>query len=997
MGGMQRRNRAASSAVLAMCLAVSACSAGGGDVTSSTSEASDEVVDEVVDEGSPTTLAETDASEPIEDTVPDDVEGSGDPQESPAAAVGTVVLASDDLLPTGGSRSVFTLTNVATGERNLAEVVATTNEGGRLELELPVGTYRVEPVGPTISDTASWTVGVMSATEVEVVAPSGADAGGVAQIDFGVDVEVADLDLQVERVTATEVDLSWSARADITVDGYVLRRTDGSEPAATVGDGVAIDLDGPSSTSTTIAGLDPESESTFTLFGLDAAGDETTPRSVTITTSELYGEAPAYALRPNAVVPGDFEALRAESLGNGLVRVTLTADDVDRASTSVIPGVSDEVFEDGGCVVGAPFLVSYEVAEENSFYGVITACEQGPVGLRQADTSTTAIVDTEVPVSAVFSYLSVHDRSEATCIDLAAGQDVAPDDPGCAAGDDRDGDGLSDAIETLIGTDPADPDSDGDTVSDADEHFAHGTDPLNADTDFDTMSDSEELESATNPLHADTDGDGCWDPGELAVGRNPLDASDAGGQCDEPDGPLGWVSAVDRSRHESLASDDADGAEFDTDELDVDQDVPVEDEEVDPSPVEDLEPPDDLGGGDVQVTLLWASGDDLDLYVSEPGGQQIFYGAPSSPNGGALDVDDRGGACDDTTTRAENVFWETDAPSGSYTVDIDRYSGCGDTATAQLQVRVGGELIIDETVDVDSFEQITFEVDSAAPRGFRHASVEDARPAPAVAPFTNGSAASSRTTGLDCEGEGSFVADLRPYIGPNYNAKFEVKSTQVSWNIEGGVQATINPLFDLNGEFKCAIDLSRFKRSFQITTVPVPINFTLEPTVSAGISGSVVIEGPKLGPVLGFRSIGSAGAESYDCGPFGVLTCYRSPMLTQHTGPYTKFHVGSVTAQITGELKINLGAKAEIAVGIDNFLATGKAGFGFQIDPVAATLTVAAGTNTCIGGSVGASLEVTLEAAVKFFFIFDEDWSIPLFDTSVPYPGAEFEIGECPD
>jgi len=121
---------------------------------------------------------------------------------------------------------------------------------------------------------------------------------------------------------------------------------------------------------------------------------------------------------------------------------------------------------------------------------------------------------------------------------------------------DRDGDGLSDEDEGALGTDPTDPDSDDDGLTDLDEALgpdgtlANGdeSDPLDADTDDDGLSDGDELIAGadgvpgtgdeTDPLVADTDGDGVDDGTELGVtsgvaggasdGGVPFDGTDAG-------------------------------------------------------------------------------------------------------------------------------------------------------------------------------------------------------------------------------------------------------------------------------------------------------------------------------------------------------------------------------------------------------------------------------------------------------------------------------------
>jgi len=64
---------------------------------------------------------------------------------------------------------------------------------------------------------------------------------------------------------------------------------------------------------------------------------------------------------------------------------------------------------------------------------------------------------------------------------------------------DTDADGISDAEEEKIGTDPRDADSDHDGLRDYEEIFVYGTDPLDPDTDRDGISDGEEVSLGYNP------------------------------------------------------------------------------------------------------------------------------------------------------------------------------------------------------------------------------------------------------------------------------------------------------------------------------------------------------------------------------------------------------------------------------------------------------------------------------------------------------------------
>ena len=91
---------------------------------------------------------------------------------------------------------------------------------------------------------------------------------------------------------------------------------------------------------------------------------------------------------------------------------------------------------------------------------------------------------------------------------------------------DTDGGGEADGAETRAGRDPLDPkddltaDPDDDGLINARELFLK-TDPTKADTDGDGLKDKEELVRGTNPLSADTDDDGSADGKEVELGTNP--------------------------------------------------------------------------------------------------------------------------------------------------------------------------------------------------------------------------------------------------------------------------------------------------------------------------------------------------------------------------------------------------------------------------------------------------------------------------------------------
>lgn len=80
--------------------------------------------------------------------------------------------------------------------------------------------------------------------------------------------------------------------------------------------------------------------------------------------------------------------------------------------------------------------------------------------------------------------------------------------------EDPDGDGLTNLAEVEWNTSILHNDTDRDGLSDSAEVDVHGTTPTNEDTDGDSLSDGEELNLGTDPLEPDTDGDGIIDGNE---------------------------------------------------------------------------------------------------------------------------------------------------------------------------------------------------------------------------------------------------------------------------------------------------------------------------------------------------------------------------------------------------------------------------------------------------------------------------------------------------
>lgn len=85
----------------------------------------------------------------------------------------------------------------------------------------------------------------------------------------------------------------------------------------------------------------------------------------------------------------------------------------------------------------------------------------------------------------------------------------------------------------------------------------------------------------------------------------------------------------------------------------------------------------DAEAGEVEIALMWNTSDDLDLHVTAPSGEEIYFSNPKSDCGGWLDVDmnvseSRG---DFSLQPVEHIRWlEGEAPEGEYHVYVKLYT-----------------------------------------------------------------------------------------------------------------------------------------------------------------------------------------------------------------------------------------------------------------------------------------------------------------------------------
>ena len=97
--------------------------------------------------------------------------------------------------------------------------------------------------------------------------------------------------------------------------------------------------------------------------------------------------------------------------------------------------------------------------------------------------------------------------------------------------------------------------------------------------------------------------------------------------------------------------------------------------------------------GVIQIGLSWDSTSDIDLHVTDPYGEEIYYSNPTSNSGGYLDRDDTDGY------GPENIYWTSNIPTGNYSISLVYYSPF-DGPVTDCVVKIINGLGISQSYDV---------------------------------------------------------------------------------------------------------------------------------------------------------------------------------------------------------------------------------------------------------------------------------------------------------
>ena len=98
--------------------------------------------------------------------------------------------------------------------------------------------------------------------------------------------------------------------------------------------------------------------------------------------------------------------------------------------------------------------------------------------------------------------------------------------------------------------------------------------------------------------------------------------------------------------------------------------------------------------GQIQVTVAWNGSSDIDLHVTDPQGEEIYFGHRQSASGGQLDHD-ANAACNASQPTVENVYWSNpNPPRGQYNARVVAYAMCSTPQMpVTLSISVGGRVI----------------------------------------------------------------------------------------------------------------------------------------------------------------------------------------------------------------------------------------------------------------------------------------------------------------
>jgi len=244
---------------------------------------------------------------------------------------------------------------------------------------------------------------------------------------------------------------------------------------------------------------------------------------------------------PPQQIPAPTNPRKADTDGDGMpddYEIDISTNDPDHPLDPLAPDADQDRNPDDQFATNLEEYYAYDQDGD----GLTTADEQtGGTDPRNFDTDGDGLVDGAGGVVATSAYPGGVDADGDNFVDGEADLGTDPRNP------DSDSDLLPDGWEVLNGTDPNDPvgvngaggDIDGDGISNLDEYLGR------SDADADGLSDEvetntgvyvDENDTGTDPQNPDTDGDGLPDGWEVAAGIDPNDPTGDNGADGDIDG-----------------------------------------------------------------------------------------------------------------------------------------------------------------------------------------------------------------------------------------------------------------------------------------------------------------------------------------------------------------------------------------------------------------------------------------------------------------------------
>ncbi|RKH40011.1 hypothetical protein D7Y23_35435 [Corallococcus sp. AB050B] len=409
--------------------------------------------------------------------------------------------------------------------------------------------------------------------------------------------------------------------------------TDGTTTSTTATSTFTVAVAAPTVAISTPANGSTTNNPNVTVTGTAAGG----ATSVTVTFQGTnYGPIPVDA-------SGNWSQALPGPLANGTYTVTAVAVDAagntSTTATSTFtvntaaPTVAITVPANGSTVIVPNVTVSGTSANATSVTVTFQGTNYGPIPVDASGNWSQALpgplADGTYTVTAVSTNGTTNSTTATSTFIINLGNPV-----------DTDKDGLTDDEEIALGTDPNNPDTDGDGIPDGIEVKVGGTDPLDDDSDDDGILDGNEDKDhdgmvdadETDPNNADTDGDGLTDGVELGLSEPQGDDTD----------PSEFVADKDPSTKTNPLDDDSDDDGLTDGNEDINHDGKVDPTETDPNKLDT--DGDGLTDG-LELGLTEPQGDDTNMTVFVPDQDPDTKTNPLNPDtdgGGVLDgIEDR--------------------------------------------------------------------------------------------------------------------------------------------------------------------------------------------------------------------------------------------------------------------------------------------------------------------------------------------------------------------